>query len=385
MIAAAPHWTASEARVLPLDAVRGAALFGVLMVNLVTDFRAPLVRYIALFHTEPGVLNRAVDLALGVAVESKAFALYAFLFGVGVALQASRVTPVAPFLTRRFAGLLALGVAHLTLVWNGDILTEYALCGLAMIPLVRRPPRVIVAASLACFALYAAPWPLRDVIPHGAAMERVAAETVRAYRDGTWTEALAFRARETVALIVPLLLQVFPRTLGLALLGVAAWRSALGGGRETRTRALRITRAAGLSVGGVATVWAAVAATRGVSFGRYGRLVDLVSTVPLALGYGAALWLAAERPRWSSRLAPLAAVGRMSLTNYLAQSVIFTALFNGYGFGLYARLGPASAALVGVCVYAAQAAWSVAWLRRHPIGPVERLWRAWSYGPRRAR
>lgn len=371
---------AASDRIEALDVVRGAALGGVLLVNLVTDFRAPFVRYLALFHTTSWWCDRAVDLALGVAVESKALALYSFLFGVGVAMQSARVPRAEAFLARRFAVLAAIGVAHLTLVWNGDILTAYALCGAAMIPLARRGPRVVVGAAVVCLAAYVAPWTMPDPVPHGAALERATAAAMRAYGHGSWRDVVAFRARETLDLIVPLEAQVFPRTLGLALLGVQAWRSVLSASSAVRGRALRRARAVGLGVGGVAAVAAAVAATRGVSFGAWGRLVDATSTIPLALGYGASLWLWSERPGRSRRLAPIAAAGRMSLTNYLAQSVTFGAVFYGYGLGLYGRLGPAATALFGLAAYAAQCALSAWWLRRHAMGPMEQLWRAASYG-----
>ena len=79
-------------------------------------------------------------------------------------------------------------------------------------------------------------------------------------------------------------------------------------------------------------------------------------------------------------LRPIAALGRMALSNYLAQSVVCALIFYGYGFGLFGRLAPAPAAALGLCVYAGQVAFSVWWLKRHQFGPFEWLWRSLTYG-----
>src|SRR5690606_41996204 len=86
-------------------------------------------------------------------------------------------------------------------------------------------------------------------------------------------------------------------------------------------------------------------------------------------------------PVWERRLRRLAPVGRMAFTNYIAQSVVCTLVFYGYGLGLYGRVGPLAATAGAVALYALQAAASRAWLRRFPAGPLERLWRRVTYGP----
>ena len=72
----------------------------------------------------------------------------------------------------------------------------------------------------------------------------------------------------------------------------------------------------------------------------------------LAFFYMATLTLLAERPVWRRRLAPLSYVGRMALTNYLAQSLICTTLFYGYGFGLYDKIGIAAGIVLTLAIYA---------------------------------
>ena len=86
-----------------------------------------------------------------------------------------------------------------------------------------------------------------------------------------------------------------------------------------------------------------------------------------------------QNEAWLARLRPLAAVGRMALTNYLLQSLIATTLFYGYGFGLFGQVGPALGLLITVAIFGVQIPLSVWWLRHFQFGPVEWLWRTLTY------
>ena len=139
-------------RLVALDALRGAALLGVLLVNLQVGFRVSLFQQMLTPHTHAGWANRAVDILIAWVFEFKAFTLFSFLFGVGVAVQTERAVShqlsTVRFLARRFAVLLAIGLGHMLLVWNGDILTLYAVCGLLLIPFVALPARWLAALGL---------------------------------------------------------------------------------------------------------------------------------------------------------------------------------------------------------------------------------------------
>ena len=105
-----------------------------------------------------------------------------------------------------------------------------------------------------------------------------------------------------------------------------------------------------------------------------------LGTILLALGYAAAIIAIANSARGKAWLGWAAPLGRMAFTNYLAQSVIFGWIFYGYGFGLFGRLGTASALAIGIAVYVAQVLFSAWWLKRFRYGPVEWLWRTLMYG-----
>jgi uncharacterized protein len=102
----------------------------------------------------------------------------------------------------------------------------------------------------------------------------------------------------------------------------------------------------------------------------------------LAIFYMTSLALLAQSSTWERRLAPLANVGRMGLTNYLLQTVICTTLFYGYGFGLYGKVGIAAGILLTVVIFALQILFSAWWMKRYRFGPMEWLWRSLTYGKR---
>ncbi len=89
----------------------------------------------------------------------------------------------------------------------------------------------------------------------------------------------------------------------------------------------------------------------------------------------------AQRPVWAKRFAPLAAAGRMPLTNYLMQTAICTTLFYGWGLGLWGKVGPAADFVLALVIFfVIQVPWSLWWLRRHDRGPLERVWSRLTYG-----
>jgi len=369
-------------RAIALDALRGIALFGVLMVNLVTAFRVSIFEQF--LPREGPVRSTAADRVVASIVtsglESKAFILFSLLFGVGLAAQQERALGAAPrvgfgrYVTRRLGMLLAIGLVHLFLVWNGDILTLYAVIGLLAAPLLRLPSRVLLVLAGLLFILQVAPLPYPRPFASVEEMQ-LHVETARlAYGSGTFGEALAFRVRE-VPPMAALLVWSAPRTLGLFLLGACAWRA--GVFRPGARRALLVgTAALGLAGGGAAT-WAVSA---GVDLGRLRDVAWTWGAIALALGYGATVLLAFRSRALAGGLAAFAPLGRMALTSYLTQSVVLSVLFYGWGVGLFGKDGEAKAALLGLVLYGAQVMASAWWLRKNHFGPVEWLWRSFTYG-----
>lgn len=339
-------------RHVTLDVLRGMALFGVLLVNTLTLFRVSLFAHILHTDLPADPIGRGIDSLVTVFIEFKAFTLFSFLFGIGAAIQREHGKPDL-FLVRRFLVLLCAGLLHLLLLWNGDILTLYAVCGLLLIPFLRLRAPWIAAAGVLLIALSTTNLPVP--FPSLAAMQEQAARAAAVYPRGGFYEILVFRWHETAGFIVPLLLLTLPRTWGVMLLGVAAWRSSLLDWRRSRWVAVLLLSVP-LAVAGIVL---------------HSEIISLLALSAVYAG-AAFLW----RPQW--RLP--AAGGRMALTNYLMQSLILTSVFYGYGLGQFGRLGIVPVTAGVVVLYLAQLAFSRWWLSRFRFGPFEWLWRRLSYG-----
>lgn len=368
-----------------LDTLRGLALLGVVLVNLHVNFRVSLAESILTPHTAAGWADRATDVMISGLLEFKAAAVFSLLFGVGLAVFTERSTARGASstrsLARRLLVLFALGLCHLLLIWNGDILAFYAVCGFLILPLLRLPAAAQAAAGTAAVVLSFFPpwgfvWPTDDTL-HG-----LAAEATRVYTDGSFGDVLAFHWRETRLLIFPLLVISLPKTWGLMAIGAAAWHAGVFRDPSGHRRLLWAVAVLGGVIGGAATALSVYSAFTGRPTVITPVLLAVGSHVPLALGYAAGLVLAMQSSAATRAAAPFAAAGQMALTNYLAQSVVLSLLFYGYGLGQFGRLGAAAAAGVGVTLYVGQLALSQAWLQRYRFGPVEWLWRSLTYGRR---
>lgn len=371
-------------RIRAIDALRGLALLGVLIVNLDTEFRVTFFeQFSPHYATTADEFARAL---IGFLVEFKAITIFCMLFGVGLAIQAetlARRGAVARLLVRRLLVLLAFGLIHLLLIWNGDILTEYAVAGLVALPFVLGSARRALAASAGALLLFVAISMLPLPFPDRAWMARHVLEALAAYGHDGLVRLAGFRVAETRWIGV-FDLFVFPRTVGLILLGAWAWKS--GAIRRTGAGATRLGQAGWVGLAsGLLLCWldgAGVAAPLLLPPGA-GRVVDVFAPIVLAVGYAALALRYVERLP-ACVVAWAAAVGRMAFTNYIAQSVVLGVLFNGYGFGLLGRVGVVAGVGISVALFAAQALVSRWWLRRHAFGPLEWVWRTGMYGRRQA-
>jgi uncharacterized protein len=374
---------APSKRIEAIDVLRGLALFGVIAINVVFEFRVDIFEQFLPAAGNLPAVDRVLKNVLAAAVELKAFALFSFLFGVGLAIQFDRLANHprrAALLVRRLVVLLLIGAVHLFLIWNGDILVEYAVAGLFVLPLLFGPGWLVLLAATASVVLFVA-MPLSPPVvefPSQSWIRDHIAQAAIAYGDGGFLDALAFRIREIPA-IFPLHVLIFPRTIALFLFGALAWRSGILR-RASQHRRLLF----GIAMGGVVCGGALTLAAEGyTAFGwswRAREAIERLGAVILASGYGAAVIGLVSVPLGKRMLGWAAPVGRMAFSNYLAQSLILGWIFYGYGLGLFGRSSVTTALAIGVAVYAVGVAISAWWLRRYRYGPVEWLWRSLMYG-----
>src|SRR3954467_13298144 len=141
---------APSQRIEAIDVLRGLALLGVIAINVVFEFRVDFFEQFLPASGSLPAIDQALKRFLVPAVELKAFALFSLLFGAGLAIQFDRLANHprrTMLLLRRLAVLLVIGAVHLVLIWNGDILVEYALAGFAVLPLLFAPRRLALAAA----------------------------------------------------------------------------------------------------------------------------------------------------------------------------------------------------------------------------------------------
>lgn len=186
-----------------------------------------------------GPPDSILDTLLLLLFSQKALALFSLLFGLGLAIQFDRLRE-NPYrlrlLLRRLTALLAIGLLHLLLIWNGDILTEYAVAGFIVLPFLWGPRWLSAAAFLSLYLIM----PLLPVIvalPTQAWIMQHIAEATRAYGQGGFAEVLAFRLNE-ISAILPLHFFIFPRTIALFLLGAFVWRTGILREIDAHTRLL---------------------------------------------------------------------------------------------------------------------------------------------------
>jgi uncharacterized protein len=369
-------------RIQTIDILRGIALFGVLMVNLLTEFRVSIFQQFVPTALAGSPMDRLLTGFVTYALDMKAFALFSLLFGVGLAIQFDRLAPRgrAPYwLRRRLIVLLAFGLCHLLIIWNGDILTEYALAGLLLLPLIRQDKTTVAFYSLAMLAFYFA-MPLLYIPAYWPSTYAFSLDVQAAnhvYPDGSFLTILQFSAHE-LKLMLPLHESVFPRTLALMLLGAWVWKVGLLQDLQQHRYKLLVFGLISTAMG----VGATLAESGNLLAGQplIGDVLSRLGPAVQALGYAALIAVAASQPYLERILRVFAPLGRMAFTNYILESLIFSWIFMGYGLGQFGRLSETTAFVLGIVVYVGQLIASLLWLRRFRFGPLEWLWRTLMYG-----
>ena len=344
-------------------------MLGILLMNAVS-FKFGHGPY---FNLSAGGSETWLDWAVGifgeVFIDQKFMGLFSLLFGAGMILfidRAGRRGRRAVWLNLwRNALLLLIGVLHI-LLWDGDVLIAYAISSVFLIALRKLPNRALITVGVIAFALSVG----------CALLAQNIADTTNASLSGLWTQG-EFSDEEIVGL--PVQLGFFLRALGLMLVGAGLYRTGfMNGGLPART--YRLTAIFGvavrLSLAAVGVIITAVNDySRKIAF--IGQIPNTLGTIPASLGYMSLIIL------WNNRVdnwlkQRLRAVGRMTLTNYLMQTVmgvlILTVVLGDVGF-----VNRGAILVFVLAVWAVQLWWSQAWLSRFLFGPSEWLWRVATY------
>lgn len=383
-----------------LDALRGWALLGILVANMLV-FQGGYFLSDAQARLLPGAaLDDPVELLIEWLVVGKFYSLFSLLFGIGFALQIQRLEARGEGMgryVRRLAILFLFGLAHLLLLWLGDILALYALMGGVLLLFRRAGDRALLRWAILLWLLPVG-W---SVLIHfagidlsaplfGTAFATMARMTglppaqlpIALFEHPDPLMHLRFHLGGLLFRIADLTYQLRPaKVLAMFLIGLWIGRHALYARLDESRPLLLRTAKLGLGIGlPLALVRALLTMTGDSEAMRFAaELFYCISTPVLALGYAAAFALLWQRGR-RKLLASPAPAGRMALTNYLGQSVLQSLIFYGFGLNLVAKLGLVFVIPISLALFAFQVAFSGWWLARFRFGPLEWLWRSATYG-----
>ena len=399
-IAAAP--VSRTERIDVLDVIRGVAVFGILLMNIVPLSGALMFNLDGNAAALPGArFDRALEFLLEFVAHAKFYSLFSLLFGVGFAIFLERAERRGPgavrLFRRRLIGLLIIGVIHTTLIWFGDILNVYALLGFFLIPFRRASTRTLLIAGAAlCLSpivIYGLALLIRVATGGGTSappaggegLPPFLVEAIRAFGSGSYLDVVKGNVIFTLAGWLRRIVTMFlPRMLGMFLFGLWAHRVGLFRSPE-RHRALLVRVCAwSFALGAPASAFDAWMGDPGVQLVPDAR--GFVWTILMSMGstglcffYASGVTLLFQQPIWRPRLLVLAPVGSTALSNYLLQSVFGIAIFYGLGLGLYSRVSLATALAIACGIYAVEILLSTLWVRRAAYGPAEWVWRQFTY------
>ena len=375
-------------RYVILDALRGFAILGIILANF--------PEFSLWTFSDPdtwSVTDRVTRAVQTFLVDGKFYTLFSLLFGMGFSIQLANAEGRLRTFYRRMTVLLVIGLLHLCLLWSGDILMLYALCGMVL-PLFRKLPtrKILFAAGglLILPVLLDALFGTRLADPLEAEQWRLCAlYGITQDNFGTWLsdattyrEVLQFLHQGGVERMWEFVIgHRFFKVLGLFLIGFALGRERIYTDIKGNSALLNRILSYGLFLGipfGILYTWSSMA---GYPLGRVGySVLYLLSVYPMGFAYAAGFALLFDRCPEASGWKLLSHPGRMACTNYLSQSVIGILLFYGIGFGLGNRVGLLGTELIALGVYAFQIGFSSLWMRYFRYGPVEWIWRMLTYG-----
>ena len=410
--------TAAAERIESLDVLRGFAVLGILLLNII-GFGAISAGY---FHPEyigtqgTAGANLAAWAGVNVLFEGAMRALFSMLFGAGIVMFTTGSSAKSGSTHyKRTLWLFAFGLIDIyVLLWSGDVLALYALAGAVLYWVRNVSARRLLAAACALLVLltlqgmafsfglgeakraasiegpaalqpevraYAKEWRTfaADAQPDVGSVERELTQRGASYASA-WHEN-AEVMQEVWLFDLPFIL--FWDALTMMLLGMSFYKFGVLNG--ARSRAFYwVLLSAGFSAGLTINLYEvnrAIASDFSLlqSFDpiqptyHWGRL-------GMALGYLALVMLICQSGRLLALRGKLQAVGRMALSNYLVHSAIALLLFSGAGFGLVGKLSLIELYSIVLGIWLLQLWYSPLWLRHYRFGPAEWLWRRLTYG-----
>ncbi|MBS4192037.1 DUF418 domain-containing protein [Bacillus sp. FJAT-49705] len=381
-------------RIQIVDVLRGIAILGILLVNM-AHFSYPDV-YLSMvgkenFFTEQwNTADHVVRVLLDIFIQMKFILLFSLLFGFGMVVMMERVIEknrrFVPVYIRRLLALLLFGAIHAFLIWDGDILMDYALLGFVLLLFRKAKARTLVIWAILFYTLFALPFVLSSfgtaaqpgMEEWQQSMEGEAKQALEVYGNGSFMDIAEQRIHDRMMymsmngmLSGPLL--YFYSSLpyfSMFLIGAAMAKARILHKPEEKRNVLKRIWILGFMIGVPANLL----------FGLKGQEICLLIGAPfMMLFYITSITYLFNKTRMKKLLLPFSAVGKTAFTNYLMQSIIGTLIFYNYGFGLYGKVNPFNGFLLTIGIFAIQMVISHFWVKRFAFGPFEWIWRMITY------
>ncbi|WP_406687428.1 DUF418 domain-containing protein [Rossellomorea vietnamensis] len=376
-------------RIVSLDVIRGFSLLGIFIINMIS-FHSPFL-YFDPYTWWKTPEDTALFPWIDVLVQASFYPLFAMMFGYGLGIQQQRATMKGTsfylFGVRRLLILLGIGCIHAFLIWSGDILINYAVFGLILLGFMRLSGKGLMWLGGMLFLMPQLFFSILLVLmtfsdPTGVTnYTNIAAlqDSVSAYASGSFSSIMEQRFQDWYMVNSPdnllfLLLSILP----MMMIGAGASKLQLLSKVRKHKKVWMITGGCTLLVGIIIKSLPLLIESNFA----YSYIQDFLGGPFLSVSYAiilSLLLLNEKMMKWSK---PFASVGKMSLSNYLMQSIIGTLIFYSYGLGLYGEVTLTTGTMLAVGIYVIQVILSEMWLSKFQYGPVEKLWRVLSYGRR---
>lgn len=374
-----------QERLVVIDVIRGFALLGILLVNM-QDFSSPWL-YIEPSQLWNSSLDRYTDIFIDIFAQASFYTLFSFLFGFGMVIFKERSEAKGysflSLFSRRLFILLIFGVIHAFLIWHGDILISYALIGFILLlfhktdanTMFKWAIALILIPSLLMGGLLLWQEFQYPSLFSGYNVEMVN-QSLQVYSSGTYFEITKQRINDWYYVNNPLnyiflVLILLPMFLLGAFFAKKRWFHE----PNVYNRELRIVWLVSFSI---AVIFKLLPYLGNGMEGLF-YMQDSIGGPASAIFYATSIVLLFQKNWWRTKLISFSYVGRLSLSNYLLQSLIGTFIFYGYGLGFYGQLRPFYGVLLTIAIYILQIQLSKIWLRNYKIGPAEWLWRSLTY------
>lgn len=393
----------ADERIVLLDVLRGLAILGMFTVNMTAD-----LPWGGSFYQQPlAAADRFALISVDLLANGRFITIFSVLFGLGFYVQLTRAEARGDrFLTiylRRLLGLLLIACVAIVAGLNTHILADYAMFGALLLLFHKRSQRFLLVSMVVCFLAQKIP----AVVSYYQAAEgqalateqiagsdatakenRARTELNRIYSEGSFAEIAKARVTRLPRYLTSLEARLSDiDILALLLLGLYLGRRGLLADSKAREELARKALPWLLGIGAAGVVGFVViehflsAAWDSPPLSQVKWAIAWpTGMVVLGLGYVAAITLLLERAEWRRLLMPLAAVGRLALTNYLITNLVFAVIAYSWGLALYGQVKPFAGLTVAVLVFPLQVVISQWWMRRFSFGPFEWCWRSMTYG-----